>query len=64
MARLTEVHQRFIVQELACYDSPQQVSDSVREEFGVDVPRTQVARYDPTKVAGTGPFRSCGGEAG
>lgn len=52
MAKLTEAHQRFIVHELACYDSPQQVSDSVREEFGVDVPRTQVARYDPTKVAG------------
>ncbi|MGO4398437.1 DUF2280 domain-containing protein [Achromobacter sp. PAB15] len=52
MAKLTEVQQRFIVQELACYDSPQQVSNSLHEEFGIEVPRTQVARYDPTKVAG------------
>jgi len=52
MATLTDAHKHFIVQALACWDSPTQVAEAVREEFGVDVPRGQVAQYDPTKVAG------------
>lgn len=52
MATLNEAAKRFIVQALACYDTPTQVADALKEEFGIDVPRTQVAQYDPTKVAG------------
>lgn len=52
MATLTEGVKRFIVQALACYDTPTTVSESVKEEFGIDMPRTQVAKYDPTKQAG------------
>lgn len=52
MAKLTDAHKRFIVQGLACWDTPSQVAEAVRYEFGLDVPRTQVAQYDPTKVAG------------
>jgi len=53
MAKLTDAHKHFIVQALACWDTPSQVSEAVRDEFGLDVPRGQVAQYDPTKVAGT-----------
>lgn len=52
MARLKDEHRRFIVQTLACWDSPTEVSELLREQFGIDVPRTHVAQYDPTKVAG------------
>lgn len=52
MAKLTDAHKRFIVQGLACWDTPSQVAEAVKDEFGLDVPRTQVAQYDPTKVAG------------
>ncbi|MCD0496924.1 DUF2280 domain-containing protein [Achromobacter sp. MY14] len=52
MAKLTDAHKRFIVQALACWDTPSQVAEAVKDEFGVDVPRVQVAQYDPTKVAG------------
>lgn len=52
MATLTEDAKRHIVQALACFDTPTQVVESVKEEFGVDVPRNQVAQYDPTKVSG------------
>lgn len=52
MAKLTDTHKRFIVQALACWDTPSQVAEAVREEFGLDVPRVQVAQYDPTKAAG------------
>lgn len=53
MAELTEDVKRYIVQALACFDSPKTISEAVLEEFGVDVPRMQVAKYDPTKVAGS-----------
>jgi len=52
MAKLTDTHKQFIVQALACWDTPSQVADAVLEEFGLGVPRGQVAQYDPTKVAG------------
>ena len=54
MAKLTEAHKRFIVQALACGDTPSQVAEAVKDEYGLDVHRTQVAQYDPTKVAGQG----------
>lgn len=54
MAKLNDVHKRVIVQALACWDTPTEVSDLLREQFGIDAPRTQVAQYDPTKVAGKG----------
>lgn len=52
MATLTEAAKRFVVQALACYDTPTQVSEAVKEEFGIEVPRQQVAQYDPTKASG------------
>lgn len=52
MATLTEDAKRHIVQALACFDTPTQVAESVKEEFGIEVPRNQVAQYDPTKVSG------------
>lgn len=52
MAELAEDVKQYIVQALACFDTPKAVSEAVREEFGVEVPRMQVAKYDPTKVAG------------
>ncbi|WP_080703047.1 DUF2280 domain-containing protein [Bordetella bronchiseptica] len=52
MATLSDAAKRFIVQAFACYDTPSQVAEAVKEEFGIDVPRNQVGQYDPTKVAG------------
>lgn len=52
MASFRDDVKRFIVQALACHDTPQQVSEAVKEEFGLTVPRQQVALYDPTKHAG------------
>lgn len=51
MAKLNEAVQRFIVQALACYDTPTQVAESVKEDFGIEVTRQQIASYDPTKAA-------------
>lgn len=52
MAKLTEAVQRFIVQALACYDTPTQVAEAVKEEFGIEITRQQAASYDPTKALG------------
>lgn len=49
MATLTEDVKAFIVQALACFDTPTQVSEAVKEEFGLEITRQQVAAYDPTK---------------
>jgi len=52
MAKLTEPQKLFIVKALACFDSPTRVANSFREEFGIELSRAQVAKYDPTKAAG------------
>jgi len=52
MARLSAPMQLAIVRGLACFDTPSEVAAAVKEEFGVDITRQQVATYDPTKAAG------------
>lgn len=52
MAKLNEAVQRFIVQALACYDTPTQVAEAVKEEFGIEITRQQAASYDYTKTMG------------
>jgi hypothetical protein len=52
MAALKEPVKMFIVQSLACFDTPQQVAEAVKQEYGIEITRQQVALYDPTKVAG------------
>ncbi|MBK5541518.1 DUF2280 domain-containing protein [Pseudomonas sp. TH05] len=52
MAVLKNDVKAFIVQALACFDTPTQVSQAVKQEFDVDVTRQQVEQHDPTKRAG------------
>lgn len=52
MAQLSDEAKLFIVQAVACFDTPQQVADAVRDEFGVTIGRDQVQLYDPTKARG------------
>ena len=54
MAALSDEVKRFVVQALACFDTPSQVSESVKEEFGLALPRQQCELYDPTRRAGRG----------
>ena len=52
MATLSNEVKAFIVQALACFDTPSQVSAAVREEFGIEVTRQKCEAHDPTKRAG------------
>lgn len=54
MARNTKLSieaQTFIVQALACFDTPSVVAEAVKKEFGFVVSRQNVEAYDPNKVA-------------
>jgi hypothetical protein len=52
VAKLEPKVKRYIVQALACFDTPSQVAAAVKEEFGIEMIRQHVATYDPTKVQG------------
>lgn len=52
MAALKSDVKAFIVQALACFDTPTQVSHAVKQEFEIDITRQQVEQHDPTKRAG------------
>jgi len=54
MASLKPEVKAFIVQGLACFDTPSQIVESVKKEFSVDITRQQAASHDPTKAAGVG----------
>ncbi|UXY08992.1 DUF2280 domain-containing protein [Kosakonia sp. ML.JS2a] len=54
MAALKGEVKAFIVQSLACFDTPSQVVDTVKKEFGIAVTRQQVESHDPTKANGKG----------
>lgn len=51
-ATLSAEARAFIVQSLACFDSPTVVVEAVRKEFGVEITKQSVEAYDPTKRAG------------
>lgn len=52
MAILTAEVKGFIVQALACFDTPTQVAEAVKKEFDIEITRQQVAQHDPTKSTG------------
>ncbi|WP_122761209.1 DUF2280 domain-containing protein [Pseudomonas viridiflava] len=54
MATLNPDIKTFIVQALACFDSPSQVAAAVKANFGVTVSRQQVEVHDPTKRSSKG----------
>ncbi|MCH9271094.1 DUF2280 domain-containing protein [Pantoea ananatis] len=54
MATLKGEVKAFIVQSLACFDTPSIVVESVKKEFGISIPRQQVESHDPTKANGKG----------
>lgn len=54
MAALKGEVKAFIVQSLACFDTPSQVVESVKIEFGLSITRQQVESHDPTKANGRG----------
>jgi hypothetical protein len=50
--KLTNEQQAFVVQALACFDSPKTAADTLKKEFGVVITPQTCEAYDPTKRAG------------
>jgi hypothetical protein len=53
-AKLTDEVKTYIVQALACFDSPSVVAAAVKKEFQVDASRQLVESHDPNKKAASG----------
>ncbi len=54
MAVLNQEVKSFIVQALACFDSPSSVAQAMQSAFGVGVSRQQVEAHDPSKRSSKG----------
>ncbi len=52
-SKLRDEVKTFIVQSLACFDTPGVVADAVKREFGETITRQSVECYDPNKRAGS-----------
>ncbi|WP_022727238.1 DUF2280 domain-containing protein [Fodinicurvata sediminis] len=50
--RLTEIQKVFIVQRLACFDTPSEAAKAFKEEHGIEITPQAAEGYDPTKRAG------------
>ncbi|BAB53653.1 DUF2280 domain-containing protein [Mesorhizobium japonicum] len=53
-AKLSDEVKTYIVQALACFDSPSTVAASVKRELGIEVSRQLVESHDPSKKAAGG----------
>lgn len=51
-SKISAAVRTYIVQSLACFDTPTTVVAAVKKEFGETVSRQMVEAYDPTKRAG------------
>lgn len=52
MATLSVPQKRFIVECIACFQTPTEAAQSFKEEYGIEIGRQQVQKHDPTKAAG------------
>ncbi|RWB67560.1 DUF2280 domain-containing protein [Mesorhizobium sp.] len=50
--KLSDAAKTFVVQSLACFDTPSTVAEAVRKEFGETIARQSIEAFDPTKRAG------------
>lgn len=54
MAALTPQIKTYIVQALACFDTPSEIAEAVRAQYGLAVSRQQVEMHEPTKRCSKG----------
>ncbi|MCO4316331.1 DUF2280 domain-containing protein [Phyllobacterium sp. 21LDTY02-6] len=53
-AKLSDEVKTYIVQAVACFDSPSVVAAAVKKEMGIEVSRQLVESHDPNKKAASG----------
>lgn len=50
--KLQDHHRAFLVQRIACYDSPKDAAAALKEQFGIEITPQGAEAYDPGKYAG------------
>lgn len=51
---LTNEQKLFILQRLACFETPKMVAEALKSEYGITVSAQALQAYDPSKVNGQG----------
>ena len=51
--KLRDVHRAFLVREFACFATPMEAADALREEYGIEIAPQSAQHYDATSGAGS-----------
>ena len=51
--KLNDIHRAFLVREFACFASPKEAADALRDEYGVEIAAQSAQHYDATSGAGS-----------
>jgi len=51
--KLNDIHRAFLVREFACFASPKEASEALRDEYGVEIAPQSAQHYDATSGAGS-----------
>ncbi len=50
--KLKNYHRAFLVREFACFATPMEAANALREEYGIEIAPQSAQHYDATKAAG------------
>ena len=50
--KLEDLHRAFLVREMACFASPKEAADAIKQEFGIEISPQGAQHYDVTSGAG------------
>ena len=50
--KLENVHRAFLVREFACFSTPMEAADALRQEYGIEITPQSAQHYDATSGAG------------
>ena len=51
--KLNDIHRAFLVREFACFATPLEAADALREEYGIEIAPQSAQHYDATSGAGS-----------
>lgn len=51
--KLKDIHRAFLVREFACFATPMEAADALREEYGIEIAPQSAQHYDATSGAGS-----------
>ncbi len=51
--KLKDYHRAFLVREFACFSTPMEAADALRQEYGIEIAPQSAQHYDATSFAGS-----------